>query len=209
MAAATTTTEAPEVPKIEVDYGELVTAMLDMVRATWPLWALIVAIGTIRLLLTIRRQRRLARSRISEIDLMDGHTFERYLQTLFVRHGYGVEHVGANGGDYGGDLLIRKNGTRTLVQAKRYSKNVGVPAVQQAVTAKAMYDCTEAMVVTNSGFTQQARNLAQANRVRLVAREELVTLLLDAQKRNGSSVAASTENAAPSRPLPETPSAAS
>ena len=64
------------------------------------------------------------------------------------------------------------------MQAKRYSKNVGVPAVQQAVTAKAMYDCTEAMVVTNSGYTQQARKLAHANRVRLVGRDELVRMIL-------------------------------
>jgi restriction system protein len=113
---------------------------------------------------------------------MDGATFERYLQTLFRRHGYRVEHFGATRGDYGGDLLIEKNGTRTLVQAKRYSKNVGLAAVQQAVTAKAMYECTQAMVVTNSGYTQQARKLAAANTVQLVAREELVRMILRTPK---------------------------
>ena len=59
--------------------------MVDMLRATWPLWVLLASIGLGKLLLAIRQQRRLARSRISEIDLMDGPTFERYLQTLFQR----------------------------------------------------------------------------------------------------------------------------
>ena len=108
--------EEPEVPKIEIDYVELITVMLDMLRATWPLWALIVGIGFVK-------------------HRMDGHTFERYLQTLFQRRGFRVQHVGANGGDYGGDLLIQKNGTLTLVQAKRYSKNVGVPVVAPSTAA--------------------------------------------------------------------------
>jgi restriction system protein len=65
------------------------------------------------------------------------------------------------------------------VQAKRYRSSVGVRAVQEAVAAKAKYRCSEAMVVTNSTFTKQAVELARANKVTLVDREQLVAQLLN------------------------------
>ncbi len=77
-------------------------------------------------------------------------------------------------GDYGADLVLEKDGVRTVVQAKRWTKNVGVKAIQEAVAAKPIYRCEHAMVVTNRYFTEQARRLAKANGVRLWNRDELV-----------------------------------
>jgi restriction system protein len=159
--------------------GPTVESLLDIASRLWWFWVLFGLFLLGRLIVFLYRERRLARSGIRDIDRMDGGTFERYLQKLFQRRGYRVDHVGSARGDYGGDLLIQKNGTRTLVQAKRYAKNVGVAAVQQAVTAKAMYECTQAMVVTNSGYTQQARKLAAANDVQLLGRDELISMVLD------------------------------
>ena len=56
-----------------------------------------------------------------------------------------------------------KDGVKTDVQAKRHTKPVGIKAVQEVVAAKGMYRCTEAMVVTNSTFTQPAMELARTN----------------------------------------------
>ena len=158
--------------------GPTIESLFDIASRLWWFWLLFGLFLLGRLIVFLYRQCRLARSGIRDIDRMDGGTFERYLHKLFQRRGYRVEHVGSARGDYGGDLLIQKNGTRTLVQAKRYSKNVGVAAVQQAVSAKAMYECTKAMVVTNGGYTRHARKLATANDVRLVGRDELVSMIL-------------------------------
>ncbi|SDE75650.1 Topoisomerase DNA binding C4 zinc finger [Fontibacillus panacisegetis] len=81
-------------------------------------------------------------------------------------------------GDFGADLIIQKDGKKIVVQAKRYSKNVGIKAVQEAQAAIAHYGASEAWVVTNSDFTAATYDLAKSNRVRLVNREELVEMIL-------------------------------
>jgi restriction system protein len=146
----------------------------------WPLWAIFAAILAGRLALAWYETQQLARSGIAEIDQMTGAEFERRLVVLFRALSYQVTHVGA-AGDFGGDLVISKNGTRTVVQAKRYGKNVGVKAVQEVVAAKSMYDCSAAMVVTNRDFTAPARTLARSAGVELWGREQLIARLLATQ----------------------------
>jgi restriction system protein len=146
--------------------------------ALWPLWLVVALILMGKAARFVWRERQLRRSVIREIDLMDGPTFERRLAVLFRGLGYVVEPVGATHGDFGADLIISKDGERSIVQAKRWRKNVGVKAVQEAVGARGFYSTDAAMVVTNRGFTPQARKLAQANGVKLWGREMLVTALL-------------------------------
>lgn len=147
-----------------------------------PLWLFMLAVVFIRILLVVYQKRRLARSGIFEIDQMDGITFEQYLELLFRKLGYKAERTQASG-DFGADLVISKDGVRTIVQAKRYAKNIGVRAVQEVVAAQKMYNGTKAMVVTNRGYTKQAQQLAKANNVELWDREQLVSAILSVQKR--------------------------
>ena len=107
------------------------------------------------------RRRRYLRSSLAQIDAMDGHEFEEYLENQFKKMGYRVENVGAGGHDYGVDLIIGRNGEKTAVQAKRYQGNVGIKAVQEIVSGKQYYHTQYAMVVTNSHFTLAAMNMAE------------------------------------------------
>ncbi|MGE6579004.1 restriction endonuclease [Paenibacillus xylanexedens] len=136
-------------------------------------------VGVIMLKVSIQRKRneRLKRSGITEIDQMDGVQFEHYLGHLFRSQGFKAEVTKA-AGDYGADLVISKDGKRIVVQAKRYKKNVGLKAVQEVQGAKAHYRANGAWVVTNSNYTEQAYQLAKSNGVRLIARDELVEMLL-------------------------------
>jgi restriction system protein len=143
----------------------------------WPLWLCLLLVALGRLAWRAHELHRLSKSRINEIDRMDGHRFEEYLSTLFRRLGYHVE-LTRRRGDYGADLVISKGKHRTAVQAKRWSKRVGVKAVQEAVASKGMYGCDAALVVANREFTQQAQKLARANKVELWGREVLVAKLL-------------------------------
>lgn len=143
----------------------------------WPLWLFIVLVAAAKLAWRGYQLHRLSKSGITEIDRMDGHTFEEYLSTLFRRLGYGVELTSRHG-DYGADLVVTRGRRRTAVQAKRWSKRVGVKAVQEAVASKGMYRCDAALVVANREFTQQAQKLARANKVELWGRAVLVEKLL-------------------------------
>jgi restriction system protein len=124
----------------------------------------------------IRYQNRLKAAQIDEIDSMDGVQFEQYLRVLFQSIGYSVQMT-ASTGDFGADLLLKKDGQKIVVQAKRYSKSVGIKAVQEVISSVKMYQATEAWVITNSSFTKAAIDLANANEVRLIEREELVQMI--------------------------------
>jgi restriction system protein len=181
LAAAPTTTT----PNPSQALRDSLHPLSQMLLGLWPLWTLLGIIALGRLLIDARRMRRLHRAGMAEIDRMTGPQFERRLAALFRSLGYRAEVVGSARGDFGGDLVVSKDGTRTVVQAKCWrKKNVGVKAVQEAVAAKAVYNANDAMVVTNSRFTKQAQHLAQKNRVKLWGRDELVVALLKGQEVN-------------------------
>lgn len=108
---------------------------------------------------------------------MDGRQFEHYLGLLFRNQGYKVEVTRA-AGDYGADLIIQKDGKKIVVQAKRYSKNVGIEVVQQAQASIAHYKAHEAWVVSNRDYADAARNLSSSNSVRLINRDKLIEMIL-------------------------------
>ncbi len=137
--------------------------------------ALMIVIGQ-------KRAERLKKSGIVEIDKMEGVQFEQYLGHLFRSQGYKAEVTQA-AGDYGADLVLSKDGKRIVVQAKRYSKNVGLKAVQEVRGAVSHYGASAAWVVTNRDYTEQAYKLAKSNNVRLIGREELIEMLLQMREK--------------------------
>ena len=70
--------------------------------------------------------------------------------------------------DYGADLIIEYKGHRIAGQCKYYGNAIGVKAVQEVLGALAYYNCEAGVVFTNDTFTQQAVNLATANKVLLI-----------------------------------------
>ena len=101
-----------------------------------------------------------------------GAVFERRLARVFKNLGYGV-HLVAGTNDHGADLILTKHHKKIAVQAKCYAKPVGNAAVQEVYAAKAYYKCDGAWVVTNSTFTEGARQQAEPCSVRLVDGDEL------------------------------------
>jgi restriction system protein len=153
------------------------------------------------------RRAHLSPATLAQIDQMDGRTFERYLHARFERLGYKVTLTPYQG-DWGADLVVSRDGVKTVVQAKRYRKAVGVAAVQEVVAAKAVYNCSHALVVTNSRFTPEAITLAKANGVEMWNRERLAQELLASPPAPPQSVATVTAVTAvtavtPSPELPE------
>ncbi len=113
---------------------------------------------------------------IREIDRMSGHDFERFLERLFGDLGYKSKKTKGSG-DYGVDLLLERDGRLIAVQAKRYKSKVNLKAVQEVVSGKAHYNADEAWVVTNSYFAPSAYKLAKSNKVVLINRNDLISLI--------------------------------
>lgn len=113
---------------------------------------------------------------LDRLDYMDGYDFEDFVGKLYTAQGYSVT-VTKKSGDYGVDLLLNGKGRRIAVQVKRWQGSVGVRAIQEALAGKLHYSCNDAMVVTNSTFTKQAKDIAKSTGVQLVDRNGLAILI--------------------------------
>ncbi|MDP5276144.1 restriction endonuclease [Chengkuizengella axinellae] len=139
-----------------------------------------IGVAVIISILVIKHKKkvdRLKRSGIHDMDKMDGHQFEHYLSHLFKSQGYSVQVTSASG-DYGADLVLKKDNRKIVVQAKRYSKNIGIEAIQQVHSSMKYYQADEAWVISNRFYTKPAMNLAKANQVQLFTRQELIDMIL-------------------------------
>jgi restriction system protein len=125
-----------------------------------------------------RRQRAI---RLADVDYMDGLAFEEYVCRLMERQGYTAENVRGSG-DFGVDIIARRNGTRYAVQVKRQRGGVSRRAISDAVAGKYHFECDAAMVVTNSYFTPGARKLAKSTVCELVDRDTLSDWIIDFQR---------------------------
>lgn len=103
---------------------------------------------------------------IGDFERLTGYEFEGYLKELFNLLGYTVIQTSLSG-DQGADLIISKDGEKTVVQAKKYNEKVSNKAIQEIAAAKNHYKAHNAIVVTNSSFTKSAIDLALSNNVEL------------------------------------------
>lgn len=142
-----------------------------------PLLLIFLSILFIASIKKIIENNKLSKLGLTDIHKLTGKDFEKYLELLFSKSGYKVTRTKYIG-DYGADLVIEKNGNRKVIQAKRWKGKVGVRSVQEVLAAKGYYKCQEALVVTNSYFTNQAKVLAKANDVELWDRKKFIATLL-------------------------------
>lgn len=111
-----------------------------------------------------------------DISNLDGYQFERLLCDVFEQLGY-TAVLTSKSRDQGADLVISKDGTKTVVQAKYYEGKVSNGAIQEVVAAKAYYGANEALVITTGSFTKSALDLAEVNDVILWDGEKLSEVL--------------------------------
>lgn len=127
------------------------------------------------------RRKKYLDSGIAVVDKMAGEEFEKFLEAHFVGQNYKVKFT-PKSNDYGADLILEKDGIRTVIQAKRWNEKVGIKAIQEIVGAVNHYNAQKAIVVTNNYFTSQAETLALSNSVELWNRDKLIMLM----RANGS-----------------------
>jgi len=93
--------------------------------------------------------------RKDDLNLMTGTQFEVFLAKFFTCCGYSVNRTPATN-DFGADLIMMKDNTKYVVQAKKHKKTIGVKALQEVYAAKKIYQANKAMVITTSKFSRQA-----------------------------------------------------
>lgn len=110
------------------------------------------------------------------IDTLSGLEFEAYFTKILMKLGYNAQITKASGDD-GGDIIATKENIKFVFQCKNYSNAVGNKAVQEVYTAKDIYKCNKAIVITNNYFTKQAKKEAEILAVELWDRDKLLKIL--------------------------------
>ena len=107
-----------------------------------------------------------------------GMNFEKILAEMYEQMGYEVE-ITKGSGDQGADLILVKDGEKTVVQAKYSKSKVSSDAVREAIAAKRFYDADYGTVITNSGFQPNARELAEKDQIEMIDGEKLTAMMSD------------------------------
>ena len=88
---------------------------------------------------------------------------KKYLEDLY----YEVE-ITPMVHDFGIDLIAIKGNYKIAIQCKYWEADAGIDSVQQAFAGRYFYDADHAIVVTNNGFTINAKILADKLNVELL-----------------------------------------
>lgn len=97
----------------------------------------------------------------------NGIDFEYWVAENLERYGWLTEVTKASG-EQGLDILAKSGNTKIAIQCKRYTSNVGNDAVQQALSASKHYQIDKSVVITTSGYTKSAKELAATTGVILL-----------------------------------------
>jgi len=104
-----------------------------------------------------------------------GIKFENHCMKILKQHGWEVKETPKTG-DQGGDLIASINELRICIQCKDHEKAIGNKAVQEISAGKLFWEGTHAIIVSKSGFTKSAHQLAKSNKVELINEYQLKDL---------------------------------
>lgn len=90
------------------------------------------------------------------------YMYEQETAKYFQNIGYTQVSVTPGSGDFGADVLATSpDGKRVAIQCKQYSSLVGQAPLQQVLGAMQYYHCDIGYVVTSTGYTKAAKELAK------------------------------------------------
>ena len=104
-----------------------------------------------------------------------GIKFENHCMQILKQHGWEVKET-PNTRDQGVDLIASINDLRICIQCKDHEKAIGNKAVQEISAGKLFWEGTHAIIVSKSGFTKSAHQLAKSNKVELINEYQLKDL---------------------------------
>ena len=114
-------------------------------------------------------------SKFDYSDDMDPYDYEHLCAEEFKKNKWDAEATQGSS-DQGVDVIAKKDARTLVAQCKRFMKPVGNKAVQEIVAGMKYYEATEGVVIAPNGFTNSAKNLAEANNIKLIHHSEINSL---------------------------------
>lgn len=137
-----------------------------------------------------RRQLLDTRTGLDSLAALGWRQFELLVGEAFRRQGYAVEETGQGGADGGIDLILRRDGRRTLVQCKQWRRyRVPAPVVREMFGLLGHHHADAVLVVALGNFTADARRFAAGKPIRLIGGETLLRMIREVQAAPAQAVA--------------------
>ncbi|ASK98518.1 restriction endonuclease [Xanthomonas campestris pv. merremiae] len=133
-----------------------------------------------------RSRRRFLETRTTLESLAAGgwRQFEQLVGEAFRRQGYSVEETGLGGADGGIDLMLRKDGRRTLVQCKQWKRQqVGVSVVREMYGLLTHHQAHAVKIACIGTYTKDAERFAEGKPIELIGGEELLDMIQAVQQQ--------------------------
>ena len=131
-----------------------------------------------------RRTRRLldTRSGLESVAALGWRDFERLVGEAYRRRGYTVEETGLGGADGGIDLVLHRDGKRTLVQCKQWRREkVPVNVVREMFGLMTHHGADAVRIAALGGFTPDAARFAEGKPIALIDGMTLLGMIRDVQ----------------------------
>lgn len=163
-------------------FSQGIVAMLSPLA--WMVLA-ICWIGALASFVGSRHRRKLLDTRTDLESLSQGgwRQFELLVGEAFRRQGYAVEETGLGGADGGIDLILRKDGRRTLVQCKQWKRQqIGVSVVREMAGLLAHHQAHAVKIVCIGTYTKDAERFTQGKPIELISGLRLLQMIRAAQQ---------------------------
>ena len=125
------------------------------------------------------RQRLLdTRTNLESLSATGWRNFEQLVGEAFRRQGYAVDENHQAGPDGGIDLVLHKNGRRTLVQCKQWRRQqVGVSVVREMYGLLVHHNADAVKIVSTGSYTAAAEAFIDGKPIQLISGEELLRMI--------------------------------
>jgi restriction system protein len=115
---------------------------------------------------------------LETLRALSWQNFERLVGEAYRRQGYVVEEVGGSAPDGGIDLVLHRQGSKVIVQCKRWkSAQVGVSSIREFYGVTVAKNAERGIFVTTGTFTRDALDFADGKPLELVDGRHLAILV--------------------------------
>jgi restriction system protein len=123
------------------------------------------------------------------IRKIDWFQFEKLIAHLYTSQGYVVTRKGGANPDGGIDLILEKDGERIAVQCKHWKAwKVGVAKLRELLGALSDTGISKGIIVTVSGYTIDAKDFANRNKIEIVDSEQIYSMVASAGGMENSTI---------------------
>lgn len=110
------------------------------------------------------------------LDNMNNEDFKNYINNLLTKLGY-ISTINKSINNKSADILAEKDNIKYAIHCINQIKPINYQIIHKINSAKIVFDCDLAIVITNNFFTKQAISQAKKLRVILIDRDSLIDML--------------------------------